>query len=240
MKLSFSNLVLETTRRCNMKCEHCLRGAAQPVDMDREIINRVTRETDYIYSLTLTGGEPSLNADAIRHLRDAMYFHECSIGHFWLTTNARFFKPDFYDEIQYLYGVCYEQEACVLTISGDQFHRRRSNVAYEMYSELPFFADERMRDIPYDRILDEGYARKNNYGMRELEPTTKLSDTRYDAEDDELYVGDTIYVNAKGDVLFDCDLSFVNQKKYSVGNVLKSRLEDIIFGQMGAEMLAAA
>ena len=240
MKIKLSNLVLETTRRCNMKCEHCLRGPAQSIDMDRQIINRITCDVDYIYSLTLTGGEPTLYADAIRYLREGMYFNKCSLGYFWMTTNARFFKPEFYEEIVWLYGVCYEQEACVLTISGDQFHQRRSNVAYEKYSDLPFFSNEKMKDIPYDRILDEGYARKNNYGAFERKPTTRLSDTHYEAGSDELYVGDDIYINAKGDVLLDCDHSFVNQKKYSKGNILSTRLEDILLRLVDKETLIAA
>jgi len=240
MKINLSSLTLEITRRCNMKCEHCLRGMAQKVDMDFEIINKLTQQTDKIYSLTLTGGEPSLNADAIGHLRHAMYFHCCELGNFWLTTNARFFKPDFYDEIQWLYGVCSEKEACVLTISGDQFHTHHSNVAYEKYWELPFFSNERMSDIPYERILDEGYARKNNYGSYERNPTTKLYDTHYISDDDELYVGDLIYVNAKGDVLLDCDLSYANQRKYAVGNILKSNLRDILLKLMDENVSTVA
>lgn len=129
MRLDLSDLVLEVTRKCNMRCIHCLRGPAQPVDMDREIINRVTSEVDWIAHLTLSGGEPSIAGKLIGHLRWALHFNNCELGMFWLTVNARFFKEDFYDAIQALYYRCSIQEECCLTISGDQYHGQMSRVA---------------------------------------------------------------------------------------------------------------
>ena len=240
MNITLANLVLEITRRCNMKCAHCLRGAAQPVDMDLEIINRVTRESDCICGLTLTGGEPSLNADAIRHIRYCTYCNGCDLGSFWLATNARYFKPEFYQEIEELYGACYEQRECVLTISGDQYHLRHSEVAYERYSELPFFNDSHMRNIPDWWLINEGYARKNWLGGKDLQPKRLLEDTYYSAENDRLYVGDMIYINAMGDVLLGCDYSYASQKARSIGNVLRTRLEDIVFALMDEKMAIAA
>lgn len=59
-------LAIEVTRRCNRMCEHCLRGIAQNVDLDREtlsfflksIINKYN--TINIHNLIITGGEPML------------------------------------------------------------------------------------------------------------------------------------------------------------------------------------
>jgi len=34
MKYNVSNLMIEVTRRCNMCCDHCLRGDAQDLDLD--------------------------------------------------------------------------------------------------------------------------------------------------------------------------------------------------------------
>ena len=38
-KLTFENLTIETTRKCNMKCAHCLRGNSQNVDIDYRYID---------------------------------------------------------------------------------------------------------------------------------------------------------------------------------------------------------
>lgn len=40
-KLKVCNLSLEVTRRCNMNCEHCLRGDAQNMDADLALIPKI-------------------------------------------------------------------------------------------------------------------------------------------------------------------------------------------------------
>lgn len=228
MRIELSNLVLEITRKCNMNCSHCLRGPAQHMDMDINIINRVTEAIDHIYGVTFTGGEPSLNAAAIEHFRWAIHFNRCSLGHFWLTVNARFFKQDFYDAIRELYCLCDHQDSCSLTISGDQYHGRMSPKAYEMYGELPFFSNERMKRIADDDLLFEGNAKKNQMCSRKVEIDHEIADYDMDTESNFLYVGDPIYVNAKGDVLLCCDLSYNHQRHHVIGNVLKEPFEDIL------------
>lgn len=228
MRIELSNLVLEITRKCNMSCSHCLRGPAQQMNMDIEIINRVTREVDYIYEVTFTGGEPSLNAAAIEHFRWAVHFNRCSLDHFWLTVNARFFKQDFYEAIQELYCICDDQDYCSLTISRDQYHGKMSPKAYEMYSELPFFSNQRMKRIEDYALLSEGNAKKNQMGYKEAYIADKISDYYFDESEDALCVKEMIYVNAKGDVLLGCDLSYISQKRHILGNVLEEPLHDIL------------
>ena len=65
------NLVVEVTRRCKLKCAHCLRGPAQNKDMDafffRNVIERFTNsELFNVGCLTLTGGEPLLNISVLK------------------------------------------------------------------------------------------------------------------------------------------------------------------------------
>lgn len=228
MRIELSNLILEITRKCNMSCAHCLRGPAQQMNMDIEIINRVTREVDYIYEVTFTGGEPSLNAAAIEHFRWAVHFNCCSLDHFWLTVNARFFKQDFHEAIQELYCICDDQDCCSLTISRDQYHGKMSPKAYEMYSELPFFSTEKMKRIADSDLLSEGNAKKNQMSYKEVKIGHEIADYHVDPENTVLYVGDLIYVNAKGDVLFECDLSYNRQKRHAMGNVLRESFKDIL------------
>lgn len=228
MKIILDYLVLEITRKCNMRCPHCLRGAAQPVEMDLNIINFVTEATDHISRVVFTGGEPSLNADAINHFRWASHFNNCGFNSFWLTVNAKFFKKDFYDAIWNLYRSCDNPTECVMTISGDQYHSKRSNKALDMYCLLPFFTNERMENIRDGALLDEGMARKNQIGRFEVIVPRYFSESEYIAGKDTLYIRDTVYINAKGDVLLCCDLSYAHQKKHIIGNVLRKPLADIL------------
>lgn len=236
MQITFSNLVLEVTRKCNMNCPHCLRGPAQRVEMDLEIINRITTQTSFIHTLTISGGEPSLAGRTINHLRWALYFNNCELSQFWMTVNARFFKKDFYDALWELYDACYDKDNCVLTISGDQYHSAMSRVAFDKYSELPFFNTSRMQSIEDHMLLSEGRAAKYQMGYREVEVQKTISDY---CLDDELYIGDTIYINAKGDVILCCDLSYISQKKHSLGNVLQEPLEQILMRNLKLNFLSA-
>lgn len=47
-----TNLVLEVTRRCNIRCGHCLRGDVLNLDMPNELIERLLSMTDTIGSVT--------------------------------------------------------------------------------------------------------------------------------------------------------------------------------------------
>lgn len=113
-----------------------------------------------------------------------------------------------------------------MTISGDQYHFRQSDRAINEYSELCFFSNERMCMIEDDAIINEGYAKKNQFGFREITPSKTIKE--YSQYDDQLFIDDSIYINALGDVLLDCDMSYQTQKKHVLGNVLKESLKDIL------------
>ena len=237
MKITLTNLVLEITRRCNMKCEHCLRGKAQAIDMDFEIINRIISQTDSICGISITGGEPSLNAKAINHFRYSLNHFKCVLHHFWIATNAKFFKESFYNAVILLYGECWEKDLCALTISGDQYHYGQSNQAYEKYQELPFYSYDRTHHIKDHLVLDEGYAKENGIGCKTQKISIDFKDTYID--NDMLYVGDMVYINAKGDVLLECDLSYENQEKHKIGNVLETGIDEIILNKLESQQLMA-
>lgn len=70
IKLHYLNLMLEVTRRCELRCEHCMRGEPQDLDMSDEILEKVFSQVDGIYHLSLTGGEPFLVPEVIEKMVD--------------------------------------------------------------------------------------------------------------------------------------------------------------------------
>lgn len=44
IELPLYNLMLEVTRKCNLKCKHCMRGAAQHLNMSAEVLEVVFRQ----------------------------------------------------------------------------------------------------------------------------------------------------------------------------------------------------
>jgi len=65
-------------------------------------------------------------------------------------------------------------------------------------------------------------------GIRKVEIDHEIADYDMDTESNFLYVGDLIYVNAKGDVLLCCDLSYNRQRYHAIGNILKESFENIL------------
>jgi MoaA/NifB/PqqE/SkfB family radical SAM enzyme len=70
MEVYISQLIVEVTRRCNMMCDHCLRGDEQSIDMSDDVIKAVLSGVSSIGSLVFTGGEPTLAVDVIERFID--------------------------------------------------------------------------------------------------------------------------------------------------------------------------
>lgn len=89
MRLAVTDLALELTRRCNMKCEHCMRSDAEGVDMARRTIENVFMSTAEIMTLTLTGGEPSLVPDLIRFALRCAKKYGTKVSEVYIATNGK-------------------------------------------------------------------------------------------------------------------------------------------------------
>ena len=81
MKLNLDYLTLEVTRRYNMGCAHCLRGEAENLDMTKEIVDKALEDVEFISSLTLSGGEPTLNTELIRYILDVCMKKEIVVNY---------------------------------------------------------------------------------------------------------------------------------------------------------------
>ena len=69
-KFKFAYLGLEITRKCNLKCAHCLRGDAQHLSMKKEVIDKILDSSAGIKEIFFTGGEPFLEPDLIEYVVD--------------------------------------------------------------------------------------------------------------------------------------------------------------------------
>lgn len=94
-KVIYHDVVIETTRRCNMQCAHCMRGEAQNKDISLETIDRFLDTTERIDILTLTGGEIALNVKAIEYLVEELDKRRIPLGSFYAVTNGKEVTPDF-------------------------------------------------------------------------------------------------------------------------------------------------
>ena len=227
MLIDFECLTLEITRRCGMKCAHCMRGEPQDVQIDFDVIQTLCKKVGRIDHLNITGGEPSLEPNALRYFLFYLKNYNCRIGSFFCATNAQRYSKEFADILTDFYHYCEHPECCMLTISVDQFHSEADPLALQEYRKLPFYNPINEKgNIPESNILDEGRANDNGIGMFSIPISQYIYDVKPEA--DRVKVGDRVYINVFGDVLLDADMSYLTQENESIGNILSQSLLEII------------
>lgn len=137
-KMELSNVIIEITRECNLECEHCLRGDAQDLSIPPNYIDVLFSQVEYINSLTITGGEPSLRPELIYYIKESAIKNRTEIGNFYLATNAVHVPNKFILSLLELYLYCSENEITMVEISNDGFHDVINDFGKEQLMTLKF------------------------------------------------------------------------------------------------------
>lgn len=125
-KLMFDHIAVEVTRRCNLKCRHCLRGDAQEVDIDPRTIDALMEQTAKIYNLSFTGGEPTLNVPAIAHTLTALQQRGIPLCSATVITNGTLWSCELVETLRefsrYIAPWRDPDDEIQLLISKDRYH----------------------------------------------------------------------------------------------------------------------
>lgn len=196
-KLTFEVLTIETTRRCNMKCAHCLRGDAQDVDINYQHIDDLLDQTEVIGHLEITGGEPTLNLDALEYILNGLCKRGIPLFEFALFTNGLMYSERFISLIKWCKEIidiscsnCFKNgneynpkrdlSRCQIGVSLDQFHEKH-DICMEHYQQykvaLADYADVRMI-IHGNNPRRYGRARQLDISMLNLNSIFDLSKKR--------------------------------------------------------------
>lgn len=83
-------LNMDITRRCNMKCDFCLKGDAENQTITKEIVDKTLDEIQNfaLASIRLYGGEPFLCPDMIEYVFDQIIERKITLGHVKINTNG--------------------------------------------------------------------------------------------------------------------------------------------------------
>lgn len=142
MEIYVNYLAIEVTRRCNMKCEHCLRGDAQNLDISTAVLSGIAKHI-HPASVIFTGGEPSLNVPAIKRYFELAERYDTMPAAFYVATNGATSKEQMRDLALTLlesYAKMEEQDMCEVDVSVDMFHEAfRDNDNAKILSGLSFF-----------------------------------------------------------------------------------------------------
>jgi len=230
--MKYKTLILEVTRRCNLKCAHCLRGEPQNVDMSEEVINRIFEDIQNIDEILFTGGEPMLVHETLRNILKVIEQKKIEIGHFKVVTcDTSHIKA--YDALNEFHErVSKEPLLDIVEYSADKFH---PEIDWERVKELgkifDFIEDGTKpsrnflpaNSTSFGDVL-VGCGRTSN--AQDVHNPTLISGFEYDEE--QRRTSSIVMIDALGDVHSSCDLSYELMNKYSFGNVLKTSLTEII------------
>lgn len=223
-----SDVAIEVTRRCNMKCAHCLRGDAQNMDITHEIIDKFLDGFGpgaCIGSLLFTGGEITLNLDAIRYTLQAVKEREISVMSFYMVTNGK--EISLIDELVRVaidwYVYADDNELTGLALSHDPFHEKLENWGEikRTLSALSFFSSEDKDMYKQSDIIltDEGRA-KNLVGFKKRAPYISFPEI-YETQNGELDISGSgrLYLSSNGNIAPDCDMSYNHIDACAMANV---------------------
>lgn len=221
LKLEIDSLVIEVTRKCNMNCAHCLRGDAQNIDMAMETIEPILRVTKSIYTLTFTGGEPSLNTDLIDDILEYCKLHNIIVYNFFIATNGKEISSKFLYTILKWYSYCiecnngWEPEITEIALSKDMYHEEINPQNERLLRSLTFFSETKMTDFNEFPPIDRGRASNISNAFHK----DYITYIDCEKENDETMINGTIYVSANGNIVSDCDIAYDDiDNKYKLGN----------------------
>ena len=205
--MEINSLIIETTRQCQLECEHCLRGDAEPLNMRPEYMEKLLENVTDIGSVTFSGGEPFLHPETIHEFVGICKRNEIDVGGFYIATNGLIFEKSTplaergLLAIIKLYSFCSDNEMSRVDISTDDFHYKtitKNNLLYV------FGITGTRSNLSYDTCVAEG--RAENWGGR-------IEDNSIDWDyPDEVCV----YLNCEGKVCWNCDLSYDSQRECGI------------------------
>lgn len=213
-RLELDSLVIEVTRKCSLKCEHCLRGDAQFLSLPIEYADILFERVCSVSCITFTGGEPALVPGLLQQIRHSTEKHNVEIGNFYIATSTAVPESTFRTfvlECLEWHLFCNDNEISQVNWSNDSFHElntRNVSLLKLLSFTSPRFLKLQMTN--YDSLISEG--RAANMG------TLPPRDDGFTIEDGRITKG-IVYLNCRGEILSGCDWSYRNQWKHKVCNV---------------------
>lgn len=240
------------TERCNLSCEHCLRGECGCKVMSSEVIEATLSQFDYIETLSICGGEITLAEEVVEEIINYIIEHQIIVGEITYTINGTIYSKNFLDLLDYSNGYLIQDTKdkvrTTFAISWDGFHHkevRRLGMEDEYIENVKKYAESGyyfgVRKLE-QKLFREGRAEKLpeeiTVPLRPMEfymtyytrYKNKLGmiKKRFDRENGNCLMGPIITVNTDG-IVTECDASIEHQRTiYNYGNVLEESIESIL------------
>lgn len=248
-KFFYRNLCIEVTRKCNMKCEHCMRGEAQNHSISKEVVDRIFEEVSAIGELLLTGGEPFLEPEMIDYIVESIIKNKIPIMNIQIVTNGLIRNKSIVGSINKLteyiananWGKKLDRKQLrtigSIKVSNDDFHSK-----YDIMETLKFYReylnehtiitkenlkkDTEMEDICYlGNATKESFKLKDNQRFRYLITPYRVSFLYDDGK--PIAIETMIQIGWDGKVLIGQDSSYEQQDRNNYGNILDKHISTL-------------
>lgn len=226
-KISFDQLGIELTRKCNMFCDHCLRGDAQDIDNDFKNINKVLRRTEHINNVVFTGGEPTLNLPLMKKIFERIKKYKISLGSFYVVTNGKKYSEELLLLCLEMFEYSEDKEFCGISLSIDQFHDEIDEKSLR-YKSLSFYESMKEQNFTDDMLISEGRSYENGMGRNPDHPKSDDFLINVIPENNIVIVEDMFYISSNGNICNYCDYSYENIDDHSPINLNNLGKKDLV------------
>ncbi len=212
------DLIIEVTRKCNLQCQHCLRGNVQRKNINVPMIEEflVNNEILSVGSLVLTGGEPFLNPKGIIDLSMVFKKYDISLSSFYIATNGTVSPIPAIQGLCNFFDMTDDIEYFRIDISSDEYHEYEG---IDMHPAWNLITHGSKEGPSYNAVIAEGRGKELNRTGRTVE------DDEWVWEDGDLTEG-MIYINALGMICKACDYSYKTQSLRNHGYCLSKPLKE--------------
>ena len=225
-KFIFESLYIETTRQCNMSCEHCMRGDAQSTDLNPDILRPLLERTDYIETIGFSGGEPSLNPQAIKNILNLCQEYDISVGNFYIVTNGKDMSDQFLHALlDWTFYTSGDPDMNGIALSQDEYHEPISWADRNKLAQFSAFRPDdkkvNFHNSRYATILNLGRAAEIMDVPKQAERHRSISPrVTLDTEDDLLIIQEKdFYVTVNGNILETCNYEYREENNITIANI---------------------
>lgn len=220
-KINYSQLSIEITRACNMNCPHCMRGDGQNKDTNLTALSEFLDNTESVYTVTLTGGEPSIRVPVMNAVLEMFKEKQVPIYGFYLVTNGLEISDEFMKSVLswYLYAKdCgAEDDNIGIALSRDNYHDEIPPENETLLRAFSFFREDKFVD--WDRAKLKYLGRTAEYfDTYNTQPVDYNKNLYVDEFDDTLNIDNNIALTVDGDILSDCDYAYDDIEALKIGN----------------------
>ncbi|MBQ6282954.1 MAG: radical SAM protein [Bacilli bacterium] len=250
MKFILHDLAIETTRRCNLRCEHCMRGESQNIDASKEIIDMILNndEIKRIDHICFSGGEPTLNPNIIIYAINKIITENIDVLEIVMVTNGQIFNKDLveafnrfneyrnqrikkqltahYNELgkDALNSIIQDNtdEHARITFSIDRFHYPISKEVRDNYKKYARGIKITEKDVDDEDIYKTGFATIGK------DFNYKLDQLRYCKDGEYYMVIDNMYITSTGFITSEGMGQYSDMDRINMGHLSNTTLSEIL------------